>query len=61
MTSSWKGRKLPPSQAVDDVVLDRRMELVEVAHRFNSISSTSEAPIACRSTGVSSVSAMVRA
>ena len=26
--------KLPPSHAVDDVVLDRRMELVEVAHRF---------------------------
>ena len=56
-----EGPQLPPAQAVDDVVLDRRMELVEVAHRSSSISSTSDAPIACRSTGVSSVSAMVRA
>ncbi len=56
-----EGSQLPPTQAVDDVVLQRRMELIEVAHKFSSISSTSAAPIACRSTGVSSVSATVRA
>ena len=49
------------SQTVDDVVLQRGMESIEVSHSSSSIASTSVAPIACRSTGVSSASLIVNA
>ena len=56
-----KWPQLTPTQTVDDVMLQRRMQLVEWVHSDSSISSTLAAPIACRSTAVSSDSEIVRA
>ena len=53
--------QLTPPQAVHDVMLQGGMERIKVAHNANSISSTSVAPMACRSTGLSSASCMVSA
>ena len=41
-----KRPQLTPPKTVDDVVLQRRVKLLEVAHRSSSISSTLDAPIA---------------
>src|SRR5205823_12696433 len=37
---SLDGSQFPPAEGVDDVVLKRRMQAVEFAHRSNSMSST---------------------
>ena len=50
-----------PAQAVDDVVLDGWVEALEGTHSFSSMSSTSVAPRALRSTSVSSASSIVSA
>ena len=54
-----KRPQFAPAEAVDDVVLQRGMEKIEVAHRSSEMSSTLFAPTASRSTGVSSDSASV--
>ncbi len=59
--SLLKRPQFTPSQAVDNMVLQGRMQAIKMAHKSNSISSTSVAPIACRSTGLSSASLMVSA
>ena len=50
-----------PAEAVDDVVLQGRVKAVERRHGSNSMSSTSLAAVAFRSTAVSSFSETVRA
>ena len=56
-----KRTEVTPTQTVDDVMLQGRMEKVKVAHRSSSISSTFETAMACRSTWLNSASLSVSA
>lgn len=51
--------QLPPTQRVDDVVLDQRIKLIEGTQSFSAISSTEVAGIEFRSSVLNSSSRMV--
>ena len=56
-----EGAQFTPTEGVDDVVLKRRVQLIERGHSFNSMSSTLAAAVTFLSISVSSAWLIVSA